>query len=139
MFSHDINDADNFRYITSKCILLGLCKVKEVVKCFSVDHESVKYYRKKLKLKGDQGFFVNKMTARKLTPKVIERVQKRLEKGDSISEICRRVEISRESIRIAIKDGRLSRSPSHERNRYGSNILGRKSLSENCPVQKIYL
>lgn len=61
IFSHAEDDYKNFRYITSKFILQGLCKLVDINDCFHVSYDSVKIYVKKLEQLGgnvgsEQGF-----------------------------------------------------------------------------------
>jgi hypothetical protein len=113
IFSHAEDDYNNFRYITSKFILQGLCKLVDISDCFHVSYDSVKRYVKKLEQLGENGFFtpINYKGGgcSKLLPKVIVRMQKHIDDGKSNSEIARLEGVTEGSIRYAIKTGKLKK------------------------------
>ena len=69
-FSHSSEDHIQFRYITSGYVLLRLCKMVEIARCFGVTPDSVKYYTNKLRLKGENDFFEPR--PKKLTKQIEE-------------------------------------------------------------------
>lgn len=109
LFIHNENDLRMFRYVTSRILLNGYCKNDDIVRFFCVSPQSVKRYKRLLSKVGEAGFFTDarKGTSYKLTPKVLERIQTRLFKGDSNSLIAREEGLSEGSIRYAISTGKL--------------------------------
>ncbi len=66
IFKHMESDLDSFRFITSQLIVNGVCKQKEIVKCFGVSDISVKRWVKRYKASKELGAFVSKKKARQL-------------------------------------------------------------------------
>ena len=65
IFMRAESDIDSFRYITSQLIVNGVCKQKEIVKCFGVSDISVKRWVKRYKESKELGSFVSKKKAKK--------------------------------------------------------------------------
>ncbi|HEY5462208.1 MAG TPA: helix-turn-helix domain-containing protein [Hanamia sp.] len=65
IFNHNENDIDSFRFITSQLIINGVCKQKEIVRCFGVSDISVKRWVKRYKQSKELGDFVSKKKAKK--------------------------------------------------------------------------
>lgn len=114
IFSHAEDDYKGFRYITSKFIVQGLCRLVDVSDCFHVSYDSVKRYVKKLENTGERGFFGNDNrnggSPYKLMPEVIARIQKKLDEGKSNSGIARSEGVTEGAIRYALKKGTLKKS-----------------------------
>jgi hypothetical protein len=113
IFSHAEEDYKSFRYITSKFILQGLCKLIDISDCFHVSYDSVKRYVNKLEKDGDAGFFGRDGrhgSCYKMVPGVIERIQKGLDSGKSNSEVAREAEVTEGAIRYALKKGVLKKT-----------------------------
>ncbi len=114
IFSHAEEDRMSFRFITSKFILQGLCRLIEISSCFNVSYDSVKRYVKRLDEMGDAGFFSkgNRMGhSSKLLPVVIERMQRYMDKGKSNCEIARLEDVTEGAVRYALKKGQLKKIP----------------------------
>ena len=112
IYSHAESDLKSFRFITSKFILQGLCRRREISDCFGVSYDSVKRYTKILAEEGDTAFFTRdnrQGSCYKLLPEVIERMQKYLDEGKSNSEIARLEHVSEGAIRYALKTGKLKK------------------------------
>ena len=60
VFSHDLDDFESFRLITSQLIRSGACRNCEIVRAFGVSKSSVIRALKKLKEEGPVGFFSRK-------------------------------------------------------------------------------
>ena len=107
-YTHKSDDLNEFRFITSNFIALGLCRKVDVQKAFHVSIDSVhRWYDKYLK-EGRSGFFGNdgrKGYAHKLTGKRHERIQRKLDKGQSVLSIAKEEEVSEGAIRYAISQG----------------------------------
>ena len=101
MFSHDEDDLESFRFITSQLVVNGNVKQKEIVKAFGISAISVKRYVKRHMKCGSKGFFrqAKARSAHVLTADIKEKVQ-------TASEIGRKLNIKSSTIRKAIKRGR---------------------------------
>ncbi len=109
---HHKTDMKNFRYITSKFVVLGLCRQTDIIKSFGVSESSVIKNVKKYKEKGESGFFgedARKGKCHKMLPDRTERVQKMLDKGMSNYAIAKKEKISEGTIRYAIQQGYLKK------------------------------
>jgi transposase len=109
VFSHDEEDLESFRFITSQMILGGNVKQVEIVEAFGVPAISVKRSVKRLREEGAKGFFKEKKgrTAHIFTAEILEKAQKLLSSGHSPSEVGRRLNLKANTIRKAIQAGRL--------------------------------
>lgn len=114
IFSHLSGDLTKFRYITSNLILQGLCNNQDIADTFYVSTDSVRRWKKKLSEEGDVAFFKEESRhgrSHKLLPPVLERIQGKLDQGQSSYSIAKEEGISEGSIRYAINLGRLKKSP----------------------------
>lgn len=112
IYSHKADDLQSFRYITSKFILQGLCRKKEVCECFGVSYDGVNRNVKKLENEGDSVFFKEDRRhgyAHKLVPKVLKRIQKGIDEGKSNIKLALEEKVSEGAIRYAIKKGRIKK------------------------------
>jgi len=112
IYSHVKDDLKSFRYITSKLILQGLCRVIDISDCFGVSYDSVKRHVRKLRESGDSGFFKDNRRGShyKLVGSVVSRIQRYLDEGKSNSEIARLEDISEGTVRHALKTGLLKKT-----------------------------
>ena len=111
---HGKNDMKNFRYITSKFVVLGLCRQVDIIKCFGVSESSVIQNVKKYKEKGEDGFFgedYRRGKCHKMLPDRIDRIQKMIDSGVSNNKIAKKEKISEGTIRYAIQQNYLKKSP----------------------------
>jgi BioD-like phosphotransacetylase family protein len=60
VFSHDIDDINSFRQITSQLINSGACRNHEIVDAFGVSKSSVVRALRKLRKEGSSAFFSKK-------------------------------------------------------------------------------
>lgn len=114
IFSHLSDDLTKFRYITSNLILQGLCNNQDIADTFHVSTDSVRRWKKKLSEEGDVAFFKEESRhgrSHKLLPPVLDRIQAKLNQGQSSYSIAKEEGISEGSIRYAINLGRLKKSP----------------------------
>lgn len=109
VFTHAVEDAASFRLITSQLVEMGNCKQSEIVRAFAIAPISVKRYAKKYREEGAAGFFTPRRArgANVLTPQVLARAQELLSAGTSPPETARQMELRPDTIRKAIRDGRL--------------------------------
>lgn len=114
IYSHLSGDLTKFRYITSNLILQGLCNNQDIADTFHVSTDSVRRWKKKLSEEGDGAFFKEESRhgrSHKLLPDVLERIQGKLDHGQSSYSIAKEEGISEGSIRYAISLGRLKKNP----------------------------
>ena len=113
VFSHGSEDLQSFRFITSNFINQGLCKSSEVSRCFCIPVDSVKRYVTKLRKEGESAFFSEekrKGYCHKIRGSVLEKIQKKLDKGRSVNSIAKEEGLAEGSIRYSIKQGYLKKS-----------------------------
>lgn len=112
IYSHGVNERYKFRYCTSNLILQGLCRNVDIERTFKVSTDSVRRWKKVLSEQGESAFFGTKKQLRrssKLTPHVLESIQQKLDKAQSVNSIAKGLGISEGTIRSAINKGRLKK------------------------------
>jgi transposase len=112
IYSHPKDDVKRFRYITSQLILQGLCKNSDIMEAFHVSANSVVKWKKKLEEEGEKGFFGPENRhgqSYKMLPAVIERIQKKLDAGQSVNSIAKAEGLSEGTIRYSVKEGILKK------------------------------
>jgi hypothetical protein len=116
VYSHSNEDLNAFRFITSNFIDQGLCRKVEVQRCFSVSEDSVHRYWKKFKEHGEEGFFgVDKRLggkAHKILGEKRLRIQRKLDKGQSVLSIAKEEGVRESAIRYQITQGYLKKNHS---------------------------
>jgi hypothetical protein len=110
IYSHEQEDMLRFRYISSHLIVQGLCQSSDVERVFHVSSDSVWRWKKVLLEEGEAGFF--KPESRhghlsKLLPGVLERIQGKLDRGQSNYSIAKEEGLSEGCIRYGLKKGYL--------------------------------
>lgn len=113
IYSHEKNDMNKFRYVTSNLIIQGLCKNSDIVEVFHVSANSVSKWKKKLEDSGESAFFGEEHRhghSHKLLPAVVARIQKKIDKGQSVNSIAKEEKLSEGSIRYGIKKGLIKKS-----------------------------
>lgn len=114
IYSHVAGDLTKFRYVTSNLLLMGLCNNQDIADTFHVSLNSVARWKKKLCEEGEGAFFKEESRhgrSHKLLPDVLNRIQVKLDEGRSGYSIAKEEKISEGSIRYAIKQGHLKKSP----------------------------
>lgn len=114
IYSHEEHELNKFRYISSHLISQGLCKNRDIVRVFHVSTDSVRRNKKLLSEHGEEAFFrkdLRKGKSHKLLPDVLERIQSKLDQGQSNYSIAKEEGISEGSIRYALSKGRLKKKP----------------------------
>jgi hypothetical protein len=111
VFSHDVEDLNSFRFITSQLALSGNVKQIEISKAFGIPYITVKRNVALLRKEGPNAFFKKKKgrSAHILTEKVKKKIQTRLDKGMTVNAIARELNIKAPTIRKAIQQGKLKR------------------------------
>jgi len=113
IYSHESGDLSGFRYITSNLIQQGRCTIQEIADTFHVSFDSVSRWAKQYGEKGESVFFNAELRhgrSHKLLPPVLERIQGKLNTGQSVNSIAKQEGISEGSIRYAISQGRLKKT-----------------------------
>jgi transposase len=111
--SHSTGDHNTFRYITSKFIEQGLCRKGEVERCFQVTPDSVTRWHKKYVSEGGDGFFghdARQGKAHKIRGEKRQRIQSKLDKGQSVNSIAREEGLRESAIRYAVSVGHLKKT-----------------------------
>lgn len=113
LFHHDENDLRSFRLITSQIIDSGVAKQMEIVRAMGVSVVSVKRYVKLYREKGASGFFAErkKKRAHVLTRDRIQKAERLLNKGYSIPEAARELDMKPDTLRKAVKRGDIKKKP----------------------------
>lgn len=112
IYSHQPEELNKFRFITSNFVLQGLCRGTDIQRVFHVSSDSIRRWKKRLSEEGEEVFFQKEQRQRrshKLTPEVLTRIQEKLDKGQSVNSIAKEECLSEGSIRYAIKQGRLKK------------------------------
>ena len=111
IFSHHIDDLRSFRLITSQLVVNGVASQAEIVRAFGVSKISVKRYVKCYREEGSSGFFSPRRTrsSNVLTAEVLREVQKSLDEGKKVSDICQERGLKTDTVNKAIRAGRLHR------------------------------
>jgi len=113
IYSHAEGDINAFRFITSNFIHQGLCRKVDIERFFHVSEDSVYRYYKKFVEKGEQGFFgidARKGTAHKIVGDKRNRIQAKLDKGQSVNSIANEEGVRESAIRYAVKQGYLKKT-----------------------------
>ena len=113
VYGHGKEDLQSFRFFTSNLIRQGLCTQSEVERCFGVSPDSVRRYVNKYNKEGEQAFFSPETRhghSHKIRGEVSERIQKKLDQGQSVNSIAKKENISEGAIRYAVKQGHLKKN-----------------------------
>lgn len=112
VYCHSKEDHQAFRFITSNFIHQGLCRKVDVERAFGVSEGTVGRACKKFMEKGESGFFgddARQGTAHKIIGERRQRIQSKLDKGQSNYSIAKEEGIRESAIRYAIKQGYLKK------------------------------
>ena len=115
IYSHDVDDHRSFRFITSSLIHQGLCRKVDVERCFHVSSDSVARWYNKFEKKGTEAFYgedARKGTPYKIIGKKRDRIQSKLNKGQSVNSVAKEESVRESAIRYQIKQGYLKKSRS---------------------------
>ncbi len=108
VFTHAVDDLASFRMITSQFYINGSAKQSEICQAFGVSKISVKRYVKLCRLAGIGGFFKERRRGPAvLTPPVLARAQGLLDEGLTIAEVADRLVLLADTLRKAVKAGKL--------------------------------
>lgn len=112
VYAHAKEDLNAFRFITSNFICQGLCRKVDVQRCFGVSEDSVHRYWIKFKKQGEAGFFgddARRGRAHKIIGERRRRIQKKLDKGQSVNSIAKEEGVRESAIRYQVKQGNLKK------------------------------
>lgn len=113
VYCHAKDDLSAFRFITSNFIHQKLCRKVDIERCFHVSEDAVQRSYKKFIEKGEAGFFgddARKGTAHKLVGERRQRIQAKLDKGQSVNSIAKEEGVRESAIRYAVKQGYLKKN-----------------------------
>lgn len=116
VFSHDETDVRSFRMITSQFYVNGNATQAEIIKAFGIPPISIKRAVKTFRTHGPSGFYVSSQPKRKprvLTPEVVTKAQKLLDEGNDIQVISSQLELKKDTLQKAVRDGRLKKKNPH--------------------------
>jgi transposase len=111
--THFKDNIESFRWITAKLVIQRLCKQADIARCFGVSEDSIYKSVKRLREKGEAGFFEHHYKGGrkpKLIGSLLERIQESLNQGESNYSIAKREGISEGTIRNALKTGTLKKN-----------------------------
>lgn len=112
VFSHSVEDMDSFRMIVSQLYVNGTVRQANITRAFHIQPLALKRWVKRYRAQGARAFFQSRKGGSKpkvLTAEVRERVQSRLDQGQTLSEISAELGLNYDVLRKAIADGRLKR------------------------------
>ena len=129
---HDENDSSSFKREICQLITNGICRNIEVVRVFGVSKTSVKRWLKMFREKGEGAFFTVRSGRGPgiLVEPLKTELQNLLDSGMSISESAHKLGIKYDTVRKAVKDGRL-RPPSVKQ---GNNKSDRSAIDAECDL-----
>jgi transposase len=117
--THYKEDLRAFRCFTASLVCNHLCKQTEIQQCFGVSPDSVQRSVKLYRKKGEAGFYERdgKYGKGGRTPKIIgekkQRIQSKLNLGQSVNSIAKQEALRESSIRAAIQRGDLKKTSSN--------------------------
>ena len=111
---HDANDRRTFYLTVTQLVATGACRQCEIIKTFGVSKSSMIRSIKRYNEKGAEGFFANRNVRRSgsvLTNDVLIKAQELLDSGASRHETAGKLNVPFDTLRKALKDGRLVERP----------------------------
>lgn len=120
VFSHSVDDLDSFRMIVSQLYVNGTVRQASLARAFHIQPLALKRWVKRYRADGARAFFQSRQGGSKprvLTPEVREKVQSRLDQGQTIAEISRELDLNYDVLRKAMADGRLKKPLKKKRRR----------------------
>ena len=109
VFQHAEGDQRAFRMFTAQLCVQGACKQAEIIKAFGVSKSSVLRSVNKYRQEGIDGFYRPRRTrsAPVMTSEAIQQARQLFEEGHSKAEVARELDISYDTLRKAIDQGRV--------------------------------
>lgn len=117
VFVHDVSDVRTFRMITSQFCVNGNAKQVDIARAFGIPLISVKRAVKRYREKGPKGFYSarEKRGPSILTPIVLNEVQQRLDRDESVKSVAEELDIKYDTLKKAVSSGRLKKKPADSR------------------------
>jgi len=115
VFRHAVDDRRTFRMIISQFVVNGTARQAEIARAFGVPLVNVKRAVRRYREQGPAGFYAPRRGRRGpavLTPAVITRLQALLEAGVVSAEAARELQLKPDTVRKAIRAGRLTEKKS---------------------------
>jgi predicted transcriptional regulator len=112
VYCHTKEDINAFRFITSNFIHQGICRKVDIERSFGVSEDSVSRAYKKFVEKGEAGFFgddARRGKAHKINGERRQRIQSKLDKGQSVYSIAKEEGVRESAIRYGVKQGYLKK------------------------------
>lgn len=128
VFSHSVKDLNSFRMIVSQLYVNGTVPQASLTRAFQIQPLALKRWVKRYRAQGARAFFQTRKGGSRpkvLTPEVREKVQDRLDQGQTLSEISRELALNYDVLRKAVADGRLKK-PIKKKTLEGSPIRSRR-------------
>ena len=127
VFEHAEEDLKSFRMFTAQLCVQGACQQADIIRVFGVSKSSVLRSVKKYREEGPEGFYKKRRGRGPsvMTPAVTEQAEQLLAQGHSKAEVARELDISYETLRKAIDQGRvrLPESPAEQQQQQQQQAL----------------
>ncbi len=132
VFSHADDDVASFRMIAAQLCANGNVKQADICRAFGVTKISMKRAVKLYREKGARGFFEARRPRGPsvLTPEVLGKAQELLDASTSISEVGKKLGVKPDTLRKAIRKGRLHR-PKTQGQRVAGTTKGARSARDS--------
>jgi prepilin-type processing-associated H-X9-DG protein len=136
VYHHQQNDLHSFRFVTSQLIECGGAKAREIADAFGISYISVKRNSKILREEGPGGFFKQKKgrSGHILTEKMLARAQALLYQGDRVSQIAKKLKVEADTLRKAIKAGRLYKTKGEQKKETPKSKSERTIIDKNTSL-----
>ncbi|HFE53461.1 MAG TPA: hypothetical protein ENK07_08455, partial [Bacteroidetes bacterium] len=122
VFEHAEEDLKSFRMFTAQLCVQGACRQADIIRVFGVSKSSVLRSVKKYREEGPEGFYKKRRGRGPsvMTPAVTEQAEQLLAQGHCKAEVARELDISYETLRKAIDQGRvrLPESPAKQQQQH---------------------
>ena len=111
VFTHDEADAQSFQMIIAQFCVNGNVKQMDVSRELGITPISIKRWVKKYRQGNVAGFYAPRKTRGPvvLVPDVLEKAQQKLDEGLSLQEISAELKVKKDTLRKAIKTGKLKK------------------------------
>ena len=129
VFQHDEDDVKSFQMITSQFCCSGVVKQADIARAFGVTEISVMRAVKKYREHGPAGFYAPRKGrgAGVLTPTVMDEAQTLLDEGIGVPEVAERLDLKRDTLGKAVRDGRLHQVKKRSKARSKANQVQKVS------------
>ena len=109
VFTHDENDLNTFRMITSQFYVNGNATQAEICRAFGIAAINVKRAVKKYREHGSAGFYKPRKTrgATRLTPEVLKQAQQLFDQGEVVADVANLLDLKANTVNKAVLDKRL--------------------------------